>query len=40
MLKAARNAEYLDKIDKSLAQHKQGKLVVKAISELEDAAYE
>ncbi len=33
--KAARNAEYLDKIDRSLEQAKQGKVVVKTLEELE-----
>ncbi len=33
--KAARNAEYLDMIDRSLEQAKQGKVVVKTIEELE-----
>ncbi len=33
IMKAARNAEYLDKIDKSMEQVKQGKVVVKTIQE-------
>lgn len=33
--KAARNAEYLDKIDRSLEQAKQGKVIVKTLEELE-----
>ena len=33
--KAARNAEYLDMIDRSMEQAKQGKVVVKTIEELE-----
>lgn len=36
LMKAARNAEYLDKIDKSLEQAKQGKVVTKTMDELED----
>lgn len=35
IMKTARNAEYLDKIDKSLEQLKQGKVVVKTMEELE-----
>ena len=31
--KAARNAEYLDMIDRSMAQIKQGKVVVKTMEE-------
>ena len=38
LVKAARNAEYLDGIDKSIEQIKQGKVVVKSIEELEDIA--
>ena len=34
--KAARNAEYLDMIDRSMEQAKQGKVVVKTIEELEE----
>ncbi|MDR1703533.1 MAG: type II toxin-antitoxin system Phd/YefM family antitoxin [Clostridiales bacterium] len=36
--KARRNAEYLAKIDKSLQQHSEGKIVVKTIEELEEIA--
>lgn len=35
MMKAARNAEYLDMIDRSFEQAKQGKVVVKTLEELE-----
>ena len=38
LVKATRNAEYLDGIDKSIEQIKQGKVVVKSIEELEDIA--
>ncbi len=38
MVKAARNAEYLDMIDRSIEQAKQGKVVVKSIEELEEMA--
>lgn len=38
--KAARNAEYLDMIDRSLEQLKQGKVVQKTMKELEDMANE
>jgi antitoxin YefM len=34
--KAARNAEYLDKIDKNMAQITQGKVVFKTMEELEE----
>lgn len=40
MMKAARNAEYLDMIDRSMEQAKQGKVVVKTMKELEDMANE
>lgn len=40
MMKAARNAEYLDMIDRSMEQAKQGKVVVKTMKELEDMADE
>ena len=40
MMKAARNAEYLDMIDRSVEQAKQGKVVVKTMKELEDMANE
>lgn len=38
--KAARNAEYLDMIDRSMAQIKQGKVVVKSMEELEAMTHE
>lgn len=38
--KAARNAEYLDMIDRSIEQIKQGKVVVKTMEELEEMANE
>ena len=38
LLKAARNAEYLDMIDRSMEQIAQGKTVVKTIDELEAMA--
>lgn len=38
LVKAARNAEYLDGIDKSIEQIKQGKMVVKTMEELEEMA--
>ncbi len=38
LIKATHNAEYLDGIDKSIEQIKQGKIVVKTIEELEDIA--
>lgn len=40
LVKAARNAEYLDVIDKSMEQITQGKVVVKTMEELEDMANE
>ncbi len=40
LIKAARNAEYLDMIDASMEQAKQGKVVVKTIEELEKMADE
>lgn len=40
IMKAARNAEYLDKIDKSMEQVKQGKVVVKTIENLEEMVNE
>lgn len=40
MMKAARNAEYLDMIDRSMEQAKQGKVVVKTMEELEEMANE
>ena len=36
MVRAAKNAEYLDMIDKSLEQIRQGRTVVKTIDELEE----
>jgi len=36
MMRAARNAEYLDMIDRSMEQIKQGKVVLKTIQELEE----
>lgn len=38
LLKAARNAEYLDMIDRSMEQIAQGKTVVKTMDELEAIA--
>ena len=35
LMKALRNAEYLEKIDKSLKQVEEGKVVVKTMEELE-----
>ena len=35
LLKAARNAEYLDMIDRSMKQAENGKVVVKTMEELE-----
>jgi antitoxin YefM len=40
LLKAARNGEYLDMIDRSLEQIDQGKVVVKTIEELEKMSNE
>lgn len=40
LTKAARNAEYLDMIDRSMEQIKQGKVVVKTMEELESMADE
>lgn len=40
IMKAARNAEYLDMIDRSMAQVKQGKIVTKTMDELEAMADE
>ena len=40
LTKAARNAEYLDMIDRSIEQIKQGKVVVKTMEELEEMANE
>jgi antitoxin YefM len=36
IMRAARNAEYLDVIDRSMEQIKQGKVVLKTIQELEE----
>ncbi len=36
MMKAAKNATYLDMIDRSMAQLQSGKVVTKSMSELED----
>ncbi|MGE4509118.1 MAG: type II toxin-antitoxin system Phd/YefM family antitoxin [Eubacteriaceae bacterium] len=36
MMRMARNAEYLDMIDRSIEQINQGKTVVKSIEELEE----
>lgn len=36
IMRAARNAEYLDMIDRSMEQIKQGKVVLKTIQELEE----
>lgn len=38
LTKAARNAEYLDMIDRSMEQIKQGKVVQKTMEELEEMA--
>ncbi len=35
IMKAVRNSEYLDKIDKSIKQLEEGKVIVKTIEELE-----
>lgn len=40
IMRAARNAEYLDMIDRSMEQIKQGKVVVKTMEELEEMADE
>ena len=36
MVRAAKNAEYLDMIDKSMEQIRQGRTVIKTIDELEE----
>lgn len=36
LVRASHNAEYLDRIDKSLEQIQQGKIVVKTMEELEE----
>ena len=38
IMRAARNAEYLGMIDRSMEQVKQGKVVLKTIQELEEMA--
>ena len=40
IMKALRNAEYLDKIDKSIEQIENGKIVTKTMKELEEMADE
>ncbi len=40
IMRAARNAEYLDMIDRSMEQIQQGKVVVKTMEELEEMANE
>lgn len=40
IMRASHNAEYLDKIDKSIEQVKQGKIVVKTMEELEEMTNE
>lgn len=40
IMRAARNSEYLDMIDRSMEQIKQGKVVVKTMEELEEMANE
>jgi len=40
IMRAACNAEYLDMIDRSIEQIKQGKVVVKTMEELEEMANE
>ena len=40
LLKAIRNSEYLEKIDKSIEQIEQGKTITKSIKELEAMANE
>ena len=40
IMRATRNAEYLDMIDRSMEQIKQGKVVVKTMKELEKMANE
>lgn len=36
VMKAVRNSEYLDKIDKSIKQLEEGKVVIKTMEELEE----
>lgn len=38
LMKALRNSEYLTKIDKSIEQIEQGKIISKTIEELEEMA--
>jgi len=40
IMRAARNSEYLDMIDRSMEQINQGKVVVKTMEELEEMANE
>lgn len=40
LMKAVRNSEYLDKIDKSIEQIKRGKTITKTIKELEEMEIE
>lgn len=40
IMRAAHNAEYLDMIDRSMEQIKQGKVVVKTMKELEEMVNE
>lgn len=40
IMKAARNAEYLDKIDRSIEQIREGKTISKTLKELEEMANE
>lgn len=40
IMRTARNAEYLDMIDRSMEQVRQGKVVVKSMAELEGLADE
>ncbi|NLK72865.1 MAG: type II toxin-antitoxin system prevent-host-death family antitoxin [Clostridiales bacterium] len=40
IVRKARNAEYLDMIDKSMEQIKQGKVVQKTMEELEEMVHE
>ena len=40
IMRTARNAEYLDMIDRSMEQIKQGKVVVKTMEELEGMSHE
>ncbi len=40
VMKALKNAEYLEMIDKSMKQYEEGKVVVKTMEELEEMANE